>query len=49
MLGLGRVVADDIADSGVAVADPHLFDAQVVLDCAVAALAGERLLSLGHA
>ena len=29
-LGLGRVVADDVADSGVAVADPDLLDAQVV-------------------
>ena len=47
-LGLGRVVADDVADGGVAVADPDLLDAQVVADAAVAALAGERLLGLGH-
>ena len=46
--GLGRVVADDVADGGVAVADPDLLDAQVVADAAVAALAGERLLGLGH-
>jgi hypothetical protein len=46
--GLGRVVADDEALRGVAVADVDFLDAQGVADLAVAAGARQRLLGLGH-
>jgi len=47
-LGFGRVVADDVADGGIAVAEADFLDAQVVPDLPVAARAGEHRLGLGH-
>jgi hypothetical protein len=47
-VGLGGVVAHDVADGRVAVADLDLLDAEVVAHVVVASRAGERLLGLGH-